>query len=113
MSVPNIPCSANSIADDWFDWFPDLYLEIEPNAPVAVWPMERPSFAAPLIKVNAPPAPIAIIPPAQIIPPAAIAATNEPLLLEQADKSQPEAKIQPKASRAKFKIIRKREQIQK
>ena len=70
MSVPNTPCSANSIADDWFDWLPDLDLEAEPNAPVAVWPMERPSFAAPLIMVNAPPAPIAIIPPAQIIPPA-------------------------------------------
>ena len=112
MSVPNTPCSANSIADDWFDWLPDLDLEAEPNAPVAVWPMERPSFAAPLIMVNAPPAPIAIIPPAQIIPPAPIAATNDPIL-EQADKSQPEAEIHTKATRAKFKIIIKREIIQK
>ena len=117
MSVPNTPCSANSIADDWFDWLPDLDLEVEPNAPVAVWPIERPSFAPPLIMLNAPPAQIAIIPPPQIIQPAPIAETNETLpnepILEQDNKSQPDVETQPKTTRAKFKIIITREQIQK
>ena len=74
--MPNTPCSAKSIADYWFDWLPDLDLEVDPNAPVAVWPMERPSFALPLIML------FTIIPPAE--------------------SSQPEVETQPKRPKVVF-----------